>query len=420
MPEPAWDGRILYISTVDISLPNGPGVNEREFCLSLVRNLGDQVALILPEPARHTPDLDILRPYATFTRAPQGKGLFRSWGPQKEQYRTALEEHRRQPFDLVVTRLGQYPLGTYWLLKKTGLPLAVKAMGIGIPNIPKAYRGLHGLAERLRQRLRRPVHRWVVRALLRRAIAIDAGTPEKIHQLTAHLPIDPNKVFQVTNATNVNRFTPRDPEEARQETGLEGYSPILGFAGSQPARKSGPEMIAVGARLREEFPDLGVVILGGNVAELGALAREHGMEDRTVLVGKVPYDEVPDYIAAFDAGFALHDPAWEATTGNDMQKVRQYLACGVPTIASPGGNDFLETEGLGSLVAAEDLEGLTEAARQWLRMPRDQQTTFRQRAHDYIARHMSTDAVLAERLAIWRGQLNGSATDKKGYARRDI
>lgn len=405
-PTPTWDGRILYMSSVDISRPNGPGVNEREFVLGLIQHLEDRVRILLPEPRFETPDLDTIRPHAVLTPPVPGKGLRRAWGPQMEQYRQALCLHRETPFDLVVTRLGQYPLGLYRFLRATGLPLAIKTLGIGIPDIPKAYPGLHGIAERTRRRIRRPVHRWLVRRLLRRALAVDACTPELIGQITHHLPVDPDRVFLVPNATNVDRFVPRDSMAARKEMGLADFGPILGYVGGQPSKKGGRAMIEAATRLMSDYPDLGVVIVGGDVEELRGLAEKRGIAGHVVLPGKVPYDEVPAYINTFDIGCVLMDAALEQTTGNDVQKIRQYLASGLPVIASPGGNGFLEEQGLGTLVATEDLDGIARAARFWLEQSAERREELAQRARAYVVANLSTEATLTRRLDRWRELLS--------------
>jgi hypothetical protein len=47
--------RICYISNVDISLPNGPGVNEREFLWTLQRRTkekGDLAYVVIPKPSK--------------------------------------------------------------------------------------------------------------------------------------------------------------------------------------------------------------------------------------------------------------------------------------------------------------------------------------------------------------------------------
>ena len=45
-------GRFVYLTEVDISVDNGPGINEREFVSALLRRHRDEVVCVLPEPQR--------------------------------------------------------------------------------------------------------------------------------------------------------------------------------------------------------------------------------------------------------------------------------------------------------------------------------------------------------------------------------
>ena len=42
--------KYLYISSVDVSIGNGPGVNEREFVVSLSKLLGKNIKFLIPRP----------------------------------------------------------------------------------------------------------------------------------------------------------------------------------------------------------------------------------------------------------------------------------------------------------------------------------------------------------------------------------
>ena len=44
-------GKLLYIASVDITLPEGPSVNEREFAWALHKAFGDRVQMLLMKPA---------------------------------------------------------------------------------------------------------------------------------------------------------------------------------------------------------------------------------------------------------------------------------------------------------------------------------------------------------------------------------
>ena len=43
--------RFIYITEYDISIDNGPGINEREFVKSLYKELKEQIVCVIPSPA---------------------------------------------------------------------------------------------------------------------------------------------------------------------------------------------------------------------------------------------------------------------------------------------------------------------------------------------------------------------------------
>ena len=46
------NGKILYASSVDISLPKGPSVNEREFFFGLHKIFGERVGFLISKPKK--------------------------------------------------------------------------------------------------------------------------------------------------------------------------------------------------------------------------------------------------------------------------------------------------------------------------------------------------------------------------------
>ena len=60
------NGRILYVSSVDVSLGNGPAVNEVEFIVALHELIGERAHFCIPEPEHAVADLP--RAACTFVR----------------------------------------------------------------------------------------------------------------------------------------------------------------------------------------------------------------------------------------------------------------------------------------------------------------------------------------------------------------
>src|SRR6185437_1985017 len=89
-----------------------------------------------------------------------------------------------------------------------------------------------------------------------------------------------------------------------------------------------------------------IVGTGDGVEVLRALAREYGIEDRIVLTGWIPHQDLPAYINVIDICLS--------TQTNDLvgtvrltAKLPQYLACGRYVIASDvgGAREFVQDAG---------------------------------------------------------------------------
>jgi len=111
-------------------------------------------------------------------------------------------------------------------------------------------------------------------------------------------------------------------------------------------------------------------------------------------------------VASFDVGVALMPAADTLLVGNANQKVRQYLACGVPVISSPGGELPLEDLGIGRIVEAGDIDGFVEAALWALRLDGDDRRMVSERARRFAVEELSVERTTTERLRIWSASLS--------------
>ena len=387
------NGRVLYVSMVDVSVSNGPGVNEREFMASLFGKFGRRVHVLVPTP--RTDCADIRRSQTTFYRnSPK-------WSPlgfllqQLELKKKIQRLLAQQSFDLIATRLGVLPLG-FCLADKRNVPYAVKTLG-AVQEFTR-NRGLKGLICKSIGWF----NLYVYRKIIARALAVDACTELllKSHESEFGLPSD--RLLLQGNATNVGRFFPQDTSKARAALHIEHLDPVLGFAGGYPADRGGMEMLDVAKRLLGEYPNLGVVILGGQGAErLRSRASELGIADQTMIPGQVPYDEVPLYMNAFDICFGLDRPERFQRWGNSYQKVRQYLACGKPVISClPAGSTLLR-ENLVESVDADDLDAIEAITRGFLGRSERARRLHAERAVAYARKHLSSEAALNRRIDFW-------------------
>lgn len=391
-------GHILYISSVDVSIGNGPGVNEREFTLSLYQAIGERAHFLIPQPQNEVHDLPAS--VCTFS-APH-----RSHHPKDfpshviSTMRLADQILSRRRFDLIVFRLDILPFAPRYISWRHRIPFAIKTLGQG---------QLLVLGEKIGSPLgplMAGLSRSMVKGLVNDALVTDTVSAEQHRYLVETLAANPNKIICLENAVNTERFSPTSLDEARKELGLEQYDPIVGYIGNHAAHeRGGAQIINAAPMLLEKFPRLGLVLLGDMQGDrqIPELARSLGVLDHCVFTGYVPFQKVPIFVNALNVGVSLLAPRY---TGQSELKVRQYVACGKPVIATiPGTNDFIARENLGSLVPYDEPLRLAEELERWLSLTETDRLAFSAHASQYAREHLSIEKALAERMEVWGSRL---------------
>ncbi|BAY24256.1 group 1 glycosyl transferase [Calothrix sp. NIES-2100] len=390
-------GQILYISSVDISIGNGPGVNEREFILSMYNLIGKRAHFLIPQPANKIEDLPIEQCTFCSPHKYHNPRYFLSHVISQIKLANKLLETRH--FDLLVFRLDLMPLAPLYITQKHRIPYAIKTLGQGLMNVIQEK--IKWFGNPLSQ-----VNLLLVKKLVQNAIATDCVSKIHVQYLQETLAVEPNKIVWIDNSVNTNRFFPTSTNEARRELGFTQYHPIIGYVGNLPHERGGTQLIKAASLLLSKYSNLGVVILGDGkgVEELRNLAEELGVTKHCIFTGYVPFDRVPIYVNALDIGVSILLPKSYAAS---EQKVRQYLACGKIVIAStPGSNDFLAPENLGSLVKQDDINSIVNELDRWLCLTEEERMEFSNRAFQYACKHLSVEKSTVDRLEIWNARLN--------------
>jgi glycosyltransferase involved in cell wall biosynthesis len=107
--------------------------------------------------------------------------------------------------------------------------------------------------------------------------------------------------------------------------------------------------------IKWSLPDARLIIVGygEQSAELEALTRQLGLQDAVTFYGKKPYGELAEYLSRADMGVAIYR-AREFLKYSSPLKIREYLAAGLPVIASAEGEsrEIIERSRGGELVEA--------------------------------------------------------------------
>jgi glycosyltransferase involved in cell wall biosynthesis len=394
------EGHILYISSTDVSIGNGPGVNEREFILTLYDLIGDRAHFLIPRPKEEVVDL----PAGACTYClPYKRHPLNYWGHTASQVRLANKLLSQREFDLIVMRLSLFPLSSLRLTRKHRIPYAIKTLGVGPLNV------LDDKGWWLGSSLNKLNHR-MFKSLVHNAIVADTDSTLHVETLQRILGVNSDTIVWIDNTVNVKRFFPSSTINARKELGLTQFDPIIGYIGSRPWERGGMQLIEAAPQLLSKYPNLGVVIIGEGkeLEDMKKRARELKIADRVRLEGYIPFDRIPLYVNSLDVGVSIS--LSEDRRVNSELKVRQYLACGKPVVISPGSNKFVVEENLGSVVQPTDIDAIAKELDYWLSFPSDKREAFCQRAAEYMFNNLSMEAGVNKRIDLWSKRLQAAST----------
>ncbi|MGE0452876.1 MAG: glycosyltransferase family 4 protein [Vicinamibacteria bacterium] len=171
----------------------------------------------------------------------------------------------------------------------------------------------------------RPLRRYR-EELLRRAAAVVAPLPEIV-------PLEARQKTQiVTWGANVEAFSPeRRRPGTRDELGIPRDACVVLFSGSfRPWH--GVHVFEAAARLLRRRQDLFFLLVGG--ARAGAAESFRGR-----YTGAMPYERMPELVAAADVGVAPYDTARLAQLQLGFYwsplKIFEYMASGLPSVTLP-------------------------------------------------------------------------------------
>src|SRR5574341_264112 len=239
------NGRILYISSVDVSIGNGPGVNEREFIVAMHRVMGDRTHFLIPQPANDVPDLPANA--CTFCLPHRRHHPLHFAGRVISQARLANVILSRKKFDLLLFRLDVLPLVAFYITRKHRIPYAIKTLGQGTMNALAERGGWLG-------RSLVALNRWLVKQIVAKALLADSVSTMQVQHLKHLLSVDSDKIVWIDNAVNTSRFFPALSTNVRRERALAQFDPIMGYIGTRPWDRGGMQLIEVAPRLLSKYP----------------------------------------------------------------------------------------------------------------------------------------------------------------------
>jgi glycosyltransferase involved in cell wall biosynthesis len=196
---------------------------------------------------------------------------------------------------------------------------------------------------------------------------------DALKQVAVSIGVPAEKVTVVGNGVDTTRFVPLDRADARAALGLPSDVPVLVSVGGLVERKGFHRVIELLPRLRERWPGLIYLVVGGASAEgnnrpqLEQQVAQLGLGDTVRFLGSLPPDALKQPLSAADV-FVL------STRNEGWANVfLEAMACGLPVVTTDvGGNrEVVDRESLGFVVPFGDAEALETALDRALAAPWD-------------------------------------------------
>ena len=148
-------------------------------------------------------------------------------------------------------------------------------------------------------------------------------------------------IVRIPPMIDVKLFAAGDGAGFRKRWGLSGYKLVV-YAGSFWVGEGIAKLIEAMAVVVQEHGDAKLVIAGGAGASTDAddvegLIDQHGLADRTVLLGQISLHEVIDLLAAADVLVVSKIDRMENRAAMPI-KIAEYLAAGRPVVSSSIGD----------------------------------------------------------------------------------
>lgn len=204
-------------------------------------------------------------------------------------------------------------------------PLILSAMGSDIPIAPKKSK---------------------IFSLLLKLSFVNADlmhvSDEKAKRTLIDLGCNPQKIFTIEWGVNVNKFSPQARSQLlRKKLKIDDCFSIINVSNWEINYNVSVLIKAIPLVLKK-VPNVKFILLGGGSLEmyLKKIAAQLGISNNVLFIGKIPYDEMPTYLASVDVFVeTISDYVYafgkifKRRPGMGIgQAVKEAMACGTPQI----------------------------------------------------------------------------------------
>ncbi len=137
----------------------------------------------------------------------------------------------------------------------------------------------------------------------------------------------------IPSGIDISEFTQPSSRNVRRGLGVAQDAEIVGYVGVLSSMRQLTSVIDAFAASKNSKAVLVLIGDGDALSDLREYVKNHGLEERVKLPGRIPYAEVHNYIDQFSSGIC-HLPDTFVFRRSYPMKILEYLAAGKPVLAS--------------------------------------------------------------------------------------
>jgi len=202
-------------------------------------------------------------------------------------------------------------------------------------NTPFVYYWIDVLHRLIPFKLFQPIGRWIECKVLKQADRV-LTINDKLKEYVIRLGAERNKTFMLRAGIDTKRFDPGAAEgkRMREQMGIKSKDTVLFFMGWLYHFSGLKEVAWQVAKTQNSSLKLIIVGEGDAYEELQQIRERYNLQDRIILTGKKPYQEIPALIAAADICLLPAYP-WESIMQDIVPiKMYEYMAMKKPVVAT--------------------------------------------------------------------------------------
>lgn len=183
-----------------------------------------------------------------------------------------------------------------------------------------------------------------------------------------------DRIWDAPVGADLEQFYPREKDRQLMER-LGLREPVMIYIGQLEVASYAEMAVDVLKRVQKKLQTAKLLIVGGGrkLEAIRARAEELNIAKHVVFTGYVPAEDIPRYLSLADVALAPFEKN-DVTRAKSPLKIAEYLASGVPVVASDVGEAPVMTVGAGVCVPCGDTLAMAEQAEWILTHPTVQQS----------------------------------------------